>query len=173
MQAPLVQSARDQQRAYDSYAGVQAWQAGPCIGADPSGDPLSTSELAGTYEQLDGGPVAQWLGLPALRRELLAHASGDVLEVAVGTGLNFPYYKVPHVASLTALDISQGMLGQVLTMHCFMTQSCPHPCTHSYLNAQARAHAGLLDSSIGATFTQGMHLLHRHMACNDEVLISA
>ena len=125
---------------------------------------MSTSAAAGTYEQLDGGPVAEWLGLPALRRELLAHASGDVLEVAVGTGLNFPYYRAPHVASLTALDISQGMLGQVLTVHCCVLQSRLHSRKHLLLIAQARAHVGLLDSSIDTTFTQGMHILHGHMA---------
>jgi ubiquinone/menaquinone biosynthesis C-methylase UbiE len=35
-------------------------------------------------------------------------ATGDVLEVAVGTGLNLPLY--PHNVTLTGLDISEGML---------------------------------------------------------------
>ena len=34
-------------------------------------------------------------------------------EVAVGTGLNLPLYNPSHVQSVTALDISAGMLAQV------------------------------------------------------------
>lgn len=73
---------------------------------------MSVSFPAETYERLDDGALAHWLGLPALRRDLLAHAHGDVLEVAVGTGLNLPFFTSPPVASLTALDISEGMLAQ-------------------------------------------------------------
>ena len=34
-------------------------------------------------------------------------------EIAVGTGLNLPLYSPSQVQSLTALDLSSGMLGQV------------------------------------------------------------
>ena len=34
-------------------------------------------------------------------------------EIAVGTGLNLPLYDADRVTSLTALDISGGMLAQV------------------------------------------------------------
>lgn len=37
-----------------------------------------------------------------------AQAAGDVLEIAAGTGRNFPFY--PPGVSLTALDVSSGML---------------------------------------------------------------
>jgi ubiquinone/menaquinone biosynthesis C-methylase UbiE len=42
------------------------------------------------------------------RRELLAHAAGDVLEVGFGTGLNLPYYP-EGVRKLTTVDPNAGM----------------------------------------------------------------
>jgi ubiquinone/menaquinone biosynthesis C-methylase UbiE len=42
------------------------------------------------------------------RRELLALASGDVLEIGFGTGLNLPYYP-KGVHKLTAVDPNAGM----------------------------------------------------------------
>jgi ubiquinone/menaquinone biosynthesis C-methylase UbiE len=42
------------------------------------------------------------------RRELLAHASGDVVEIGFGTGLNLPYYP-EQVRKLTAVDPNPGM----------------------------------------------------------------
>jgi ubiquinone/menaquinone biosynthesis C-methylase UbiE len=42
------------------------------------------------------------------RRELLAHAYGDVLEIGFGTGLNLPHYPA-HVRKLTAVDPNPGM----------------------------------------------------------------
>jgi ubiquinone/menaquinone biosynthesis C-methylase UbiE len=42
------------------------------------------------------------------RRELLAHASGNILEVGFGTGLNLPYYS-PHVRKVTTVDPNVGM----------------------------------------------------------------
>ncbi|MDX3659169.1 class I SAM-dependent methyltransferase [Streptomyces sp. ID05-26A] len=43
------------------------------------------------------------------RRWACSQATGDVLEVAVGTGLNLPHY--PAGVSLTGLDLSERMLG--------------------------------------------------------------
>jgi ubiquinone/menaquinone biosynthesis C-methylase UbiE len=42
------------------------------------------------------------------RRELLAHAGGDILEIGFGTGLNLPYYP-RHVRKVTAVDPNVGM----------------------------------------------------------------
>jgi ubiquinone/menaquinone biosynthesis C-methylase UbiE len=42
------------------------------------------------------------------RRELLARAYGDVLEIGFGTGLNLPYYP-ERVHKLTAVDPNPGM----------------------------------------------------------------
>jgi ubiquinone/menaquinone biosynthesis C-methylase UbiE len=43
-----------------------------------------------------------------LRREVLAQAEGEILEIGFGTGLNLQYYP-EHVRHLTAIDPGQGM----------------------------------------------------------------
>jgi ubiquinone/menaquinone biosynthesis C-methylase UbiE len=51
------------------------------------------------------------LGRPIVaehRRALLAHASGDVLEIGFGTGLNLPHYPA-EVRQLTVVDPNVGM----------------------------------------------------------------
>ncbi|KAF4669771.1 hypothetical protein FOL47_002358 [Perkinsus chesapeaki] len=50
------------------------------------------------------------MGLTRWRRQLLANAEGDVLEVAVGTGRNFQFYNAKQVKSVTAIDFSRRML---------------------------------------------------------------
>jgi methyltransferase OMS1 len=67
---------------------------------------------AASYDDLDGGAVAEALGFPDQRAALLARARGDVLECAVGTGLNLQFYDVDALRSFTAIDISPGMLAQ-------------------------------------------------------------
>ena len=62
--------------------------------------------LARWYDWVEGVP--DLLGVRRLRRSLLERASGRVLEVAVGTGKNFPYY--PPGCRITATDLSRGML---------------------------------------------------------------
>jgi ubiquinone/menaquinone biosynthesis C-methylase UbiE len=42
------------------------------------------------------------------RRELLAHAGDNILEIGFGTGLNLPYHP-PHVRKVTAVDPNAGM----------------------------------------------------------------
>jgi ubiquinone/menaquinone biosynthesis C-methylase UbiE len=62
---------------------------------------------AGVYDRMSRG--LEWLGLRALRREVFGRARGAVLDVAVGTGLNLPFYG-PAVTDVTAIDLSPGML---------------------------------------------------------------
>ncbi|MET9633360.1 class I SAM-dependent methyltransferase [Lentzea sp. NPDC006480] len=47
------------------------------------------------------------------RRWACSQASGDVLEVAIGTGLNLPHY--PGDITLTGIDLSEQMLGLART----------------------------------------------------------
>ncbi len=46
--------------------------------------------------------------MATFRRELLAQAAGDVLEIGFGTGLNLPFY-TQQVRKLTAVDPNGGM----------------------------------------------------------------
>lgn len=52
--------------------------------------------------------VQELLGVRKFRKRLLQRASGEVLEVACGTGANFPYY--PEECAITAVDVSPAML---------------------------------------------------------------
>jgi ubiquinone/menaquinone biosynthesis C-methylase UbiE len=64
------------------------------------------NRFAPWYDLVEGIP--DLLGLRKLRQKLLARASGEILEVAVGTGKNLPHY---HRSShITAVDVSEKML---------------------------------------------------------------
>ena len=58
------------------------------------------------YDWLEGIP--NLFGLSRLRRVLLRRVSGNVLEIAVGTGKNLSYY--PPDCRIVALDLSREML---------------------------------------------------------------
>jgi methyltransferase OMS1, mitochondrial len=82
-------------------------------------DALSPSEASSAYDsyapeydRLDGGEISIRLGLDEARSELFHKAKGKVLEIGVGTGLNFAKYDPNQISSLTVVDISQGMLEQ-------------------------------------------------------------
>lgn len=63
-------------------------------------------EIAGTYDRFIGIPEKLLFG--GGREWVCAQALGDVLEIAVGTGRNFPYY--PADVRLTGVDVSPAML---------------------------------------------------------------
>jgi ubiquinone/menaquinone biosynthesis C-methylase UbiE len=63
--------------------------------------------FAFTYDRMSA--KAEKAGLGALRKELLAGASGDVLEIGGGTGANFSYYGTA-VETLTVTEPDMSML---------------------------------------------------------------
>ncbi len=63
-------------------------------------------DAAGKYDRFVG--FAEKLLFGDGRRWVCAQAKGDVLEIAVGTGRNFPFYPVD--ARLVGIDVSPGML---------------------------------------------------------------
>mgnify|MGYP000273359633 CR=1 FL=1 len=65
---------------------------------------------ATSYNKLDGGDAAEILGLNKMRATAGQEAKGDVLEVAVGTGLQLDFLDPSMVKSLTGIDYSAGML---------------------------------------------------------------
>ncbi|CAM9948909.1 unnamed protein product [Pylaiella littoralis] len=64
------------------------------------------------YDDLDGGWAASAIGVENLRSQLLSRATGRVLEVGVGTGLNLRHYRRDIVSAIDAVDLSPGMLRQ-------------------------------------------------------------
>jgi ubiquinone/menaquinone biosynthesis C-methylase UbiE len=66
------------------------------------------NQFARWYDLVEGVPEV--CGISQLRRELLRRASGQVLEVAVGTGKNLRYY--PKSCQIISLDLSPAMLAK-------------------------------------------------------------
>jgi ubiquinone/menaquinone biosynthesis C-methylase UbiE len=64
-------------------------------------------ERAPTYDR-SFGIMERWL-LGPLRNEFGAALVGETLEVAIGSGLNLPYY-TPRMTTATGVDVSAGML---------------------------------------------------------------
>ena len=63
--------------------------------------------VAGLYDRMEA--VVEWLGVRALRRDVFGRARGRVLEVAIGTGKNLPFYP-PQVEAIVGVDLSPAML---------------------------------------------------------------
>jgi ubiquinone/menaquinone biosynthesis C-methylase UbiE len=80
----------------------------------------SYDRYAPTYDALDGGSLADSLGIERARTKIMSLAQGNVLEIGAGTGVTLEKYKFassPHamdggVTSLTLLDVSEGMMAQ-------------------------------------------------------------
>jgi ubiquinone/menaquinone biosynthesis C-methylase UbiE len=77
-------------------------------------DPMTLDELQTEYDaRADGYEQKLWfdqhiLGVARHRKELMSKARGRVLDVACGTGLNFPFF--PQTSEIVATDLSPRML---------------------------------------------------------------
>jgi len=66
--------------------------------------------LSSTYDAENAAISAAMLGVSRLRAHAGSFVRGDTLEVAIGTGLQAPFYDWSEINSLTAIDQSRGML---------------------------------------------------------------
>jgi ubiquinone/menaquinone biosynthesis C-methylase UbiE len=66
-------------------------------------------DFAETYDRIPEHRLLEKLYLGRCRQRLVSRARGKVLEVAVGTGVNLPFYSSD--CELTAIDLSPAMLG--------------------------------------------------------------
>lgn len=80
----------------------------------PNNEKLTMEQLEGAYNELANGYEKKvWfdqyiLGVARQRKQLMSTARGQILDVACGTGLNFPFF--PAASVITAVDFSQRML---------------------------------------------------------------
>lgn len=80
----------------------------------PNSEKMAVNELQVAYEEIaDRYEKKTWfdrhiLGVARQRKQLMARAHGKILDVACGTGLNFPMF--PATGEITAIDLSPRML---------------------------------------------------------------
>lgn len=80
----------------------------------PNSEKLTPDQLQVTYDEIANGYEQKlWfdqhiLGVARQRKRLVSRANGKILDVACGTGLNFPYF--PTASEITAVDLSERML---------------------------------------------------------------
>src|SRR5689334_7953163 len=82
----------------------------------PNSERLTMEQLEGAYDELANGYEKKvWfdqyiLGVARQRKQLMSKARGQILDVACGIGLNFPFS--PAASEITAVDLSQRMLDE-------------------------------------------------------------
>lgn len=80
----------------------------------PNSEKMTIDQMQGAYDELANGYEKRiWcdqyiLGVTRQRKELFSKAHGKILDVACGTGLNFPFF--PAASEITAVDLSPCML---------------------------------------------------------------
>ena len=81
----------------------------------PLNEKMTSGKLQNAYDEIaDQYEKKIWfdqhiLGVRRLRQKLLSKATGKILDVACGTGLNLPMF--PAGSDITAVDLSPNMLG--------------------------------------------------------------
>lgn len=99
------------------------------------------NRIAGSYDAIDRFIPGGW------RRQATALASGQVLEVGVGTGLNLPYY-ADRCTGVLGIDISTGMLAKAAAR----AAQCRAPVRLAVMDVQSLPLAGAGFDSILAAF---------------------
>ncbi len=80
----------------------------------PNSEKLTVNQLQSAYDEIAAEYENKvWfdqyiLGVARHRKQLMSRAHGRILDVACGTGLNFPFF--PSTSKITAVDLSQRML---------------------------------------------------------------
>jgi ubiquinone/menaquinone biosynthesis C-methylase UbiE len=80
----------------------------------PDSEKMKANKLQSAYDELaDQYEKKTWfdqhiLGVARQRKQLMSRAHGKILDVACGTGLNFPMF--PAAGEITAIDLSPRML---------------------------------------------------------------
>src|ERR1043165_6488850 len=80
----------------------------------PNDEKMNLNDLQTAYDELaDQYEKKTWfdqyvLGVSRQRRQLMSKAHGKILDVACGTGLNFPMFR--DTSEITAIDLSPRML---------------------------------------------------------------
>jgi ubiquinone/menaquinone biosynthesis C-methylase UbiE len=80
----------------------------------PNNEKLTTEQLESAYDEIANGYEKKvWfdqyiLGVAHQRKQLMSNARGKILDVACGTGLDFPFF--PAATEITAVDFSRRML---------------------------------------------------------------
>jgi ubiquinone/menaquinone biosynthesis C-methylase UbiE len=69
---------------------------------------LDYDAYSGSYDTINKGIVPELLGINNMRKGI--SAKGNILEVAVGTGLQLPYYNWNKITSYIGVDSSPDML---------------------------------------------------------------
>ncbi|HEX6484795.1 MAG TPA: class I SAM-dependent methyltransferase [Ktedonobacteraceae bacterium] len=91
-----------------------------------TGKPGATSHrlFAAYYERTSRGPTERSHMTP-LRKEIVGQASGNVLEIGAGNGLNFAFYDPEHVERVEAIEPDTVMLRYA----CERAATAPVPVT--------------------------------------------
>ena len=72
--------------------------------------PSTYDTYSSKYDVLDGGSATEVLGINGMRAKAASFVKGNVLEFAVGTGLQSEFYEWNDISSFTGVDNSEGML---------------------------------------------------------------
>ena len=101
----------DDKEIKSSEVSQKAFQGSEERGEEEKTTTTNYDEYSETYDKLDGGELAKYLGIPEQRQAICNEAKGKILEIGVGTGLNLEYYQSnKNIISYTGIDNSIGML---------------------------------------------------------------